>query len=160
MLKGFHVIISAYGFWLPNDPRGSWSDWVRRWELVRFGKATKVDTRASVAGAGHDIHQRRAAKRALTFPEVQFTGKQSQAIGFGFRTAVDEGGYLVYACSILPQHTHMVVGPHERSIGRIVAHFKARATQRLSRDGLHPLSAFRQPDGAIPSPWARNSWNV
>ena len=39
MLHGFHVIFSTYGFWLPNDPRGSWSDWVRRWELVRFGKA-------------------------------------------------------------------------------------------------------------------------
>lgn len=33
MVLGFHVIFSAYGFWLPNDPRGSWSDWVRKWEL-------------------------------------------------------------------------------------------------------------------------------
>ena len=26
MVHGYHVILAAYGFWLPNDPRGSWSD--------------------------------------------------------------------------------------------------------------------------------------
>jgi hypothetical protein len=34
MLHGFHVIFSADGFWLPNDPRGSWSEFVRRWERL------------------------------------------------------------------------------------------------------------------------------
>jgi len=28
MVIGFHVILTAYGFWLPNDPRGSWSEFV------------------------------------------------------------------------------------------------------------------------------------
>jgi hypothetical protein len=28
MILGYHVIFGAYGFWLPNDPRGSWSDFV------------------------------------------------------------------------------------------------------------------------------------
>ena len=42
-----HVIFTAYGFWLPNDPRGSWSDFVASWELLKFGRATKVTTRAS-----------------------------------------------------------------------------------------------------------------
>src|SRR4051812_39201122 len=32
MIVGYHVIFSAYGFWLPNDPRGSWSDFVGSWE--------------------------------------------------------------------------------------------------------------------------------
>ena len=35
----YHLILTAYGFWLPNDPRGSWSDFVRAWELRRFGPA-------------------------------------------------------------------------------------------------------------------------
>ena len=51
MLLGFHVILSAYGFWLPNDPRGSWSDFVWAWDLFRYGPATKVETRSSVAHA-------------------------------------------------------------------------------------------------------------
>jgi hypothetical protein len=41
MIHGYQVIWGTYGFWLPNDPRDSWSDFVGSWELVRFGKATK-----------------------------------------------------------------------------------------------------------------------
>jgi hypothetical protein len=41
----YHVIVSMYGFWLPNDPRGSGSDFIGAWELFRYGGcATKVDT--------------------------------------------------------------------------------------------------------------------
>ena len=43
MVLASHLIISAYGFWLPNDPRGSWSDFVGSWELLKFGPATKVN---------------------------------------------------------------------------------------------------------------------
>jgi REP element-mobilizing transposase RayT len=160
MLRGFHVIFSTYGFWLPNDPRGSWSDWVRRWELVRFGKATKVNTRLSVAEIEHDHELRRAAKRALKYPEVQLSGRQAQAVAFGFRDAVEESGYVIHACSILPQHVHVVFGPHTRRVQRIVGHLKARATQQLTEDELHPLAQFHDPDGTTPSPWGRNCWKV
>jgi hypothetical protein len=53
-VRAYHAIITAYGFWLPNDPRGSWSDYVRQWELLVWGEATKVTTRRSVAGRPHD----------------------------------------------------------------------------------------------------------
>jgi len=33
MVLGYHFIFSAYGFWLPNDPRGSWSDTIRVYDL-------------------------------------------------------------------------------------------------------------------------------
>ncbi len=45
MALAYHVIFGTYGFWLPNDPRGSWSTFVGSWELYRFGKATKVTDR-------------------------------------------------------------------------------------------------------------------
>ena len=35
MIIAYHVIFGMYGFWLPNDPRGSWSDFVAAWELFR-----------------------------------------------------------------------------------------------------------------------------
>lgn len=160
MLQGFHVILSTYGFWLPNDPRGSWSDFVRRWELVRYGKATKVSTRASVAAATHDRNLRRKAKQALTYPEVHLSGVQARSVVRGFRSAIDEASYVVFACSILPQHVHLVFGPHRREIRRIVGHLKARATQQLASDDMHPLSGCREKDGTMPSPWARDCWVV
>ena len=81
MVHGHHLIISAYGFWLPNDPRGSWSDFVRAWELAKFGEATKVETRRSVAAAPHDRRLRAAAKEALKYPAVEFTGLQALSVG-------------------------------------------------------------------------------
>ena len=160
MLHGVHAILSTYGFWLPNDPRGSWSDFVRSWELTRFGKATKVNTRQSVAAAPHDARQRQAAKQLLRYPEVTLSGEQAQSVGLGFRQAVEESDYRVHACSILPQHIHLVLAPHKRDIWRIIGHFKARATQQLDSDNRHPLAEYRADDGTIPSPWARKGWAV
>jgi hypothetical protein len=37
MVLGSHVIFGTYGFWLPNDPRESWSDFVGSWKLAHFG---------------------------------------------------------------------------------------------------------------------------
>jgi len=79
MVIGFHVILTAYGFWLPNDPRGSWSDFVGAWELVRFGRATKTDERRSLAKKRHDRRTRLAAKDALKYPPVRFNGLKQEA---------------------------------------------------------------------------------
>src|SRR5262245_27752258 len=112
MVHGSHVILGAYGFWLPNDPRGSWSDFVRSWELLRFGPATKVNTRASVARKAHNRDARLAAKTALTNPPVIFTGVQAKAIGEGFGEFCRKSGVVIWACS-MPEHIHLVIARHD-----------------------------------------------
>src|SRR5439155_16375243 len=97
MVLGSHVIFCAYAFWLPNDPRGSWSDFVGSWELFRFGLATTTDSRKSLAHQPHDRDQRLAAKQALQYPPVQFTGIQARAIGEGFGNSIRRGGLTVWA---------------------------------------------------------------
>ena len=79
MVLGYHIILSAYGFWLPNDPRGSWSDTIRVYELLRFGPASKVQTTRSVANTPHDCALRIAAKQALRHKPVRFSGLQARA---------------------------------------------------------------------------------
>lgn len=158
MIHAYHAIFTAYGFWLPNDPRGSWSDFVGSWELFRFGPATKTDTRRSVAGKTHDRSLRLAAKQALKYPPVRFTGYQASLIARGFATAVAEHGYRVYACSILPEHVHVVIVRCDRLIETVVAHWKAKATAQLNLDGCHPLAAFSNRRGAPPTPWAAKCW--
>jgi hypothetical protein len=39
---GFHVIGCTYGFWLPNDERGSGSGFVRSDALTKFGPAKTI----------------------------------------------------------------------------------------------------------------------
>ena len=85
MILGFHSIISNYGFWLPNEPRGSWSDFVASWELFRFGPATKVDTHRSVAHRPYDRHLKREMQRALKHDPILFTGEQARIVGMSFQ---------------------------------------------------------------------------
>ena len=113
MILGFHSIFGAYGFWLPNDPRGSWSEYVSNYELYRYGPATKVTVRHSVAHAPHDRLARLAAKETLKHPPVHLTGRQALAAANGFRRACTESGYVFHACAILPDHVHLVIGRHD-----------------------------------------------
>src|SRR5439155_12959504 len=85
MILGFHSIISNYGFWLPNEPRGSWSDFVASWELFRFGPATKVDTHRSVAHRPYDRTIKREMQRALKHDPVRFTGQQARILGMSLQ---------------------------------------------------------------------------
>ncbi|MEI7836420.1 MAG: transposase [Planctomycetota bacterium] len=160
MILAFHSIFSTYGFWLPNDPRGSWSEFIRRWELLRFGPPTTTDVRRSVAWAEHDVSARLAAKKALRHPPVAFTGRQALAVGQGFAQACQEAAFVIHACSILPEHVHLVVARHERRIEQVVAHLKSRATKHLTAEGLHPFDEEPQEDGTLATPWGRNGWNV
>jgi len=161
MVQAYHAIFTAYGFWLPNDPRGSWSEFVAAWELVLAGgTATTTGTRRSVAGVAHDREARLAAKRALKFQPVTFTGIQARAVARGFEKAIGQSGYVVHACSILPEHVHMVVARHAFDIEQIVGHFKGNATHALIAENLHPLCAYRTKAGAAPTPWAENCWKV
>ena len=160
MVHGYHVIMSFYGFWLPNDPRGSWSTWIRQWELLRFGPATKVETRHSVARVPYDRSLRRAAKAALKYPPVVLNGKQALAVGLAFKAAIAEGGYRCYACSLLPEHVHLTFGRHDRKIEQVLTHLRSAVTRKLNADGLNPLSKFKTETGYVPTPWAHGVWKV
>lgn len=153
--------MTAYGFWLPNDPRGSWSDFVGAWEFYKFGgAATKTNERRNLAHDPHDVDARRKAKHALKYLPVRFDAVQRQSIADGFATAVGEAGYEISACCIGFDHIHAVVMRHERSIERIAGHLKSKATMALPREGVHPLREHRTSAGKTPSLWGEGIWSV
>jgi REP element-mobilizing transposase RayT len=146
MILAFHSIFTAYGFWLPNEPRGSWSDYVGSWELAKFGKATTLTTRRSVAGRPYDRDLKRRMQTALKHPPVHFTGEQAREIVRGFASAP----YILHACAVLPDHVHLVIAHMERDIRHAVGHLKSEATRALREGGW-----FEER-----SPWADHGWNV
>jgi REP element-mobilizing transposase RayT len=153
-----HLIFSAYGFWLPNDPRGSWSNFVWSWDLFRYGPATKTTSRRSVAAAPHDRQLRLQTKQALKYPPVQFNGHQALAVANGFTAAIQESKYVVYACAILPDHVHLVIQRCRRTAESIAQHLKAKATMQLTLQKLHPLKEFVSRKGEFPTPWVAGCW--
>ena len=131
------------------------------WELFRYGPATKVRTRASVAHVPHNRALRLAARKAIDFPCVRFSGEQAQAIGRGFAKATLEASYIVHACSILPTHAHLVIRHHPaKTFEQIAGHLKTSATWCLRERGLDPMECFSKPDGRRPSAWGRKTWKV
>ena len=109
MVLGYHVVLGMYGFWLPNDPRGSYSEFVWAEDLRKFGAATKVNTRHSVAAKSHDVKRRLAAKQALKYPPVHLEDSQIDAVGRGVATAAELKRASIVACAIMPEHVHLLV---------------------------------------------------
>jgi REP element-mobilizing transposase RayT len=157
MVLGSHVIFGAYGFWLPNDPRGLWSEFVGFWELFRYGRATKTDERRSVANREHDRARRLAAKKSLKYPAVQFSGIQARAIGRGFGEYACDSGLVIWACSILPDHVHLVFARHRLPVEKLVIQLKGAATEQLADEGIHP---FQSVVTKRPKCFARGEWKV
>lgn len=160
MIVGYHVIFGAYGFWLPNDPRGSWSDFVGSWELFRYGPATKTTERRSLASRAHDHRLRLAAKQALRHPPVELTEPQVQAVAAGFARYFERSKVPVWACAILPDHVHLVVGRPKYKVEQLVIQIKGDATQALVERGIHPLAGSRDEKGRVPKCFARGEWKV
>jgi REP element-mobilizing transposase RayT len=158
-VQAYHLIMTYYGFWLPNDPRGSWSDFVRSFELfLAGGQATKTDTRASVAGDRHDFQKRLAGKQALVRPEVILSGMQAKAVGDGFARFLLRSNCVVLACAVMPRHTHLVLERPPYLIEQAANLLKGAATTELSRCGLHPFADTPYSNGKLPTPWARHQW--
>ena len=161
MIHGYHVIMPMYGFWLPNDPRGSWSDFVRRWELARFGRPKKTLERNELNElTAQELQDRAAAKAALLYPEVSINGEQALTIANGFGIQSRKSGYSVWACAILPEHTHMVLARHTYHVERMVNLLKGAATTEMMRVGNHPLREHAPPGERPPRMWSGHQWKV
>ncbi len=161
MVLAHHVIFGTYGFWLPNDPRGSWSDFVHAWELFRFGgTATKTNTRRSLASRTHNAALRKEAKQHLKYPPVVLSEAQIACAAKGFQAMVKKSHYRVFACAILPEHIHMVLGRHTYKVESMVRLLKAEASTQLQRDILHPMQKWPLADGTLHTPWAEKCWKV
>ncbi len=161
MILAFHLIFGCYGFWPPNDPRGSWSTYVASDAIYRAaGKATTTTQRHSLAKRQHDASLRRAAKAAMKYPPVRLTGLQARVVGRGLGRACIESGYRALACCVMPDHVHLVLGRHAHDPHQIIGHLKGRATHLLNEEHLHPLQGYRRSNGATPTPWVEGGWVV
>ena len=161
MIHGYHVILPMYGFWLPNDPRGSWSEFVRKWELIQFGKAAKVIERREIDELSEaELQRREGAKKALKYPPVSIDGHQALAIAGGFAEKAKRSTYTIWACSILPAHTHLVIARHHYKVEQIANLLKGAATSHIMKEGRHPLAEFAGPRKRPPRMWAACEWKV
>ena len=106
-----------------------------------------------------EIRQRDEAQKSLRYPAVTLNGDQALSIGRGFGKAIAKNGYSIWACSILPQHTHLVLARHLYSVEQMTNLLKGSATRCIVEDQRHPLQEFAD-DRSVPRMWAEGRWKV
>jgi len=156
----YHVVFTAYGFWLPNDPRGSWSKTVWAPNLVRFGPPIPAATRRSLAAKPHDAELRRSAKAALRYPPVRFDDMQMECVARAIGEVAQKYQLPVYAAAIMPDHIHLVIARQAQKAEAWIGYFKRAGSRALRAAELHPFANHPQAGDRLPTPWAEGGWRV
>jgi REP element-mobilizing transposase RayT len=154
----YHIIFGAYGFWLPNDPRGSMSRYVLAPRLQAFGLPHPVreDTSLSPAERG----RLQAMRDELQYPAVRFSDEQIGCVAGAFAEIVGRFGFVLYAAALMPDHVHVVAARQEVHAETIAGHLKRAGSRALRRAGLHSFAQFEQSDGRLPTPWGERAWKI
>ena len=146
----YHLIWTAYGWWLPNDPRGSMSrfvasDLLSELGAVHFGRKHVQPARSKLldffAGSSDLLDHAR-----LTFDAVAF-----QTIAGAFAQTIALCRYTCYGCAIMPDHVHLVIRKHKHSAEEMIWNLQRESRllliERGPRDREHPV-------------WGGHGWKV
>jgi REP element-mobilizing transposase RayT len=159
LIVGYHIIFGAYGFWLPNDPRGSFSTFVGLKTLFHFaGPATTTSSSRSLAHQPHDAVKRRAAKKLLPHRPVRWNAIQIRVVGRGFANYLKTHDCTIWACAVMRDHVHLVVGRLPMSAERFVIQLKEAAVKELLARECHPFQNERDAKGKLPKSFVRGQW--
>lgn len=109
---------------------------------------------------GHDRPRRLAAKKALLRPAVIFNGHQAKCAAIAFGACLADLNIACWACAVLQDHVHLVVGPSRIHGDELTAELKRWATRALVADGLHPFQSEQDETGRVPKCWQVNGWPV
>lgn len=130
MVAGYHLIWTVYGYWLPNDPRGSTSKDVRVEPLRDLGELHFG--RKPVQPAPKEIREfQKQAQEVLKHPVLIFEDDEIALLGRIFGEIVATKDYTCYACAVMPDHVHLLIRRHRDRAEDVIAHF-----QEATRTGL------------------------
>jgi REP element-mobilizing transposase RayT len=133
----YHLVWTAYGTWLPNDPRGSGSTEVASPLLAELGELhfgrKRIQPRFHEV---RDFYDR--AEPLLKFDVIRFDQQQIELIATAFGEAIAEQQFTCYACAILPDHAHIVIRKHRDRAEEMITHLQEASRLRLSSDRAVP----------------------
>ncbi len=142
MVIAHHIILTGYGHWLSNDPRGSLSCELRSAGLgslgaIQFGRQEKQPSREALRSF-HD-----AARAKLKHEAIWLDAAKRQAVAEAFGRIVDERGYTCFACAVLSNHAHLLIRKHREKAEAMIDALQAesamavRASEDVADD--HPI---------------------
>lgn len=150
MVIAYHLVWTGYGWWLPNDPRGSMSRGIRVASIaelgeIHFGRRKQQPSPTKV----RDFQQH--AQHALKHRVLTLHDEQIAVVGAGFAETIAECRYTCYACAILPDHVHILIRKHRDKAEVMIANLQAQSRERLLDSGTVP------PNHPV---WTVNGWKT
>jgi len=130
MIIGTHIILTGYGHWLPNDPRGSMSN---RVHAPRIGELGEVHQgRREEQPLPEQIREFcRQAQGALGYPLRWFSVRERSLLAAAFGDVIAGSKITCYACAILTSHVHILVRRHAIAAQRVSRMLKEAGRQAL-----------------------------
>jgi REP element-mobilizing transposase RayT len=130
MVAGYHLIWTVYGYWLPNDPRGSTSTEIRVEPLgelgeIHYGRKPVQPTNKTI----REFHK--DAQQVLKHPVLTFSEEDVELLGHVFGEIIADRQYVCYACAVMPDHVHMLIRRHHDRAEDMIQRF-----QEISRTAL------------------------
>lgn len=146
----YHLVWTAYGTWLPNDPRGSGSPAVSAGWLGDLGEVHLGRKRVQPARAVVREFYEHATPR-LQHDVLSFDAAQRTAIADALADSIRTTAYTCYACAIMPDHLHLVIRKHRHCAEEMIANLQETTRSRLCAAGrvpeTHPV-------------WTRGGWKT
>lgn len=142
MVIAHHLIWTAYGWWLPNDPRGSMScaiasDLIAELGVLHYG-------RKRVQPSSRELREFfNRANDKLKFERAEFSSEELQLIAQAIGETVRARTYTCYACAVMPDHMHLVIRKHKHTAEEMIEHFQNDSRVKLGaaelRERNHPV---------------------
>jgi REP element-mobilizing transposase RayT len=150
MVAGYHLIWTAYGWWLPNDPRGSSSHEIRVEQIASLGElhhGRKLEQ--PLPRELREFYEE--AQRVLEHDLLTFDEQDRLVIAASLAIIIQQRGYTCYACAVMPDHVHALIRRHNDWAEQMIDAF-----QDASREALKGVC--RRP---LPHPvWGGKGWTV
>ncbi|MSR56860.1 MAG: hypothetical protein EXS05_04220 [Planctomycetaceae bacterium] len=139
LVIAYHLVWTAYGWWLPNDPRGSMSHWIADEEIERLGEAHYgrkpiQPSRSTV----RQFHQQ--AAETLQYPLLKFEPAEFEIVAAGLARSIEAQRYTCYAAAVMPEHIHLVIRKHRDKAEEMIAKLQSVSRLHVMQTGLHDTS--------------------
>ncbi len=145
-----HLIWTVYGWWLPNDPRGSTSTTVRKAYIGSLGELHFG--RKKIQPAGHDVRAfYEQAAHVLKHPLLEVRGRCVEIVARAFEQVMQDERYRCYACAIMPDHVHVLIRKHKHHAEEMIERLQKASRLALLESELFP---------AAHPIWTRGGWKV
>jgi REP element-mobilizing transposase RayT len=137
MIVGHHLLWTAYGCWLPTDPRGSSSKVVRVQEIAELGDHHYG--RKQIQPPSHEIREfYQNARTVLKHRLLRFSEEDVAVIAGSFAGTMQRCRYTCYACAIMPDHVHLLIRRHRDTADQMIETLQTDSRAAMIAAGRRP----------------------